>query len=333
MRLMGYLKYLLLFIWLGPIWFLNRPTDHWGSDCRRNKKGELRYNVYTKTGEKVARILSPHSRAFSIYAIDPLTGFRLEINPDVYYHAASTFKAPVLFASVHLMQEGILKMNDPVPVKNEFPSIRSKTPFSVPVGNWSKDQTPAKIGREVPLSFLLRDMIEYSSNIATNLVLEKIGIKDVEREIKEIGIKDIELRRLVYDLSAHERCIDNMLSARSLAELYRTLDNPDIWEKESRDYLLETLALPIHRETFPALITDDIQLAHKPGSTGQVVHDAGRFLPPDGQPYYLAVMTAYYDDKETIRESIAEVSLLICNTIMERRGSSFTCARPDKDKK
>src|SRR5436305_15206320 len=59
----------------------------------------------------------------------------LLIQPDVAFHAASTMKVPVMIELYRQVRAGLLKLDDQIPVLNEFHSIVDGSPYALNVGD------------------------------------------------------------------------------------------------------------------------------------------------------------------------------------------------------
>ncbi|HEX6870435.1 MAG TPA: serine hydrolase, partial [Micromonosporaceae bacterium] len=88
------------------------------------------------------------------------------------HYAASTMKVAVLAALYRQVEAGLLDLDQPVPVRNEFVSAAPHTPaFACRRSYDNDDAVWARVGSSAPLRWLAERMIVRSSNLATNLVL------------------------------------------------------------------------------------------------------------------------------------------------------------------
>ncbi len=301
---------------------------HWGSDCKRNRTEPV---VHSGIGEKqqiILDALASESLAVSYHLYDPTGNLDISVGRAIPFHAASTFKAGILMAAVYISQSEKKKsLREMVRVRNSFRSVVGRKIFSVPLGdkNLRQDKTPEYLDGEVPLYFLLQDMITNSSNLATNLVIEHYGRKKISRVLRNrFSLREFHLRRLLYDTPAHERCIDITVTPRTYTSMYPLIFS-DFFSQESKQFLYETLSSPVHREGIPALLPSHFSVYFKPGNTGQIVADAGAVIPPDGKPYYFSAFIAYYKNKTEARNAIAQASLAACQMVAAARGNTFSC--------
>src|SRR5215471_1203673 len=170
--------------------------------------------------EEVER-LSAASRASAIGVAvhDFESGLRFSLRGDRWFHAASTIKVAVLLAVFRATDEGRLRLDDWLHVRNRFFSAADGSLFRV---SQDRDATPelyAAIGRTAKISALAHAMICGSSNLATNLLLDFVGVEYARTVLREAHVDGVELRRGVEDHGAHERGINNEATADGLLSL------------------------------------------------------------------------------------------------------------------
>src|SRR5207253_9936360 len=79
--------------------------------------------------EKTAR--ESKARAVAVALLDFESGFRFSIAGDRWFHAASTIKVTVLLAVLRAADEGRLRLEDPLHVRNRFIGAADGFPFRV----------------------------------------------------------------------------------------------------------------------------------------------------------------------------------------------------------
>ena len=104
---------------------------------------------------------------------DLATGEEFQFNGDEAFHAASTMKVCVLMELFHQAELGELGLDEAVEIRNEFPSIVDGSPFSVGEEDDSEKSLHHRIGELETLILLARPMIIESSNLATNLLVDR----------------------------------------------------------------------------------------------------------------------------------------------------------------
>jgi len=93
---------------------------------------------------------------------------------DDVFHAASTMKIPVMIELFHQVREGKLELDEPLPIKNEFHSLVDASIYTLDPANDSETDLYKAVGQTRTLNQLCELMITVSSNLATNLLVEKL---------------------------------------------------------------------------------------------------------------------------------------------------------------
>src|SRR3954470_17762963 len=107
---------------------------------------------------------------------DSQTTLNWSYNADAYFHAASTIKLAVLVGVYGEVSRGNLTADAPVHVRNKFISIVENRPFALNL-EWEPNQEVAKhLGRTMTVRDLAYHMITTSSNFATNLLIDVVGV-------------------------------------------------------------------------------------------------------------------------------------------------------------
>lgn len=193
---------------------------------------------------------------------------------DAVHDAASTMKIGVLAA---LHRSGI-DMDEPVPVANRFTSAVGGE-FGCDRAEDSDPEPWERIGTSVPLRWLAERMVTHSSNLATNLCMERVGAEAVARVWEKAGATGSASPRGIEDLAAREAGIRNVVTARDLVRLLGSLEPEVLAALEHNAYGIDLAAgLP-----------PGTRLASKNGWITGVRDCVAVIYPADAEPYTLAV--------------------------------------------
>src|SRR6266403_5512202 len=140
-------------------------------------------------------------------------------NPDDSFHAASTMKIPVMIELFHQVKEGKLRFDDPLVIHNEFHSIADGSVFKLDSAVDSETDLYKAEGQTRTLRQLCELMITVSSNLATNLMIEKLGVENIRATVHSLGADGVNVLRGVEDGKAFEKGMNNTTTARGLATL------------------------------------------------------------------------------------------------------------------
>jgi beta-lactamase class A len=258
--------------------------------------------------QECERILAQSKAVASAVALlDYETGFRFSINPGRPFHAASTIKVAILLAIGKAIDDGRIRPNDTLHVRNRFYSAIDRTPFRIDSESDGYPQLHKLIGRSARVSDLTEWMIVSSSNLATNLLLDYLTLEEAQKVLRDAGISGIDLRRGVDDTKAHEQNLNNETTAEGLLQLFATLRG-DFLSKPSRDLAIKILLQQRFNSMIPALLPSHASVAHKTGEISTACHDAGIVYLPEREPYILVVLTEVPADSNGRRETIAKIS-------------------------
>ena len=236
---------------------------------------------------------------------------RLFLNADTLVHAASTYKTAVMIEVFRQAEEGCFELDDPMLVKNEFRSIVDGSMFMVDGSTDGGSDLHAHLGDSITVRELTRNMIVRSGNLATNLLVERVGAEAVTATMRKLGADRIQIRRGVYDMKAYERGLNNKTTARDLTLVLEALARGRALNESYTREAVDILLAQEFTRLIPAQLPDEAEVAHKTGSISGIQHDSGIVYLPDGQRYVLVVLATDLEDEDAGAETIAAVSRLI----------------------
>jgi beta-lactamase class A len=218
------------------------------------------------------------------------------IRPDAVVHAASTMKVPVLVELWRRAATGAISLDEPIVLRNRFASILDGSPFALDPADDSERSLYGTLGAAVPARELARLMIVRSSNLAANLLIDRLGADAVDATVRELGVRGLRVRRGVEDGPAHAAGIDSTVTAEGLARLFELLASGEAVSRAASAEMLDVLAGQELNEGIPARLPPGTRVAHKTGSIPRLYHDAGVVFPDGAVPFVLAVLTTGLDE-------------------------------------
>jgi beta-lactamase class A len=224
---------------------------------------------------------------------DAETTLQWSYNADAWFHAASTMKLAVLLAVYREVSRGELTLDAPVHVRNKFMSIVDKRLFMLDVTRDGDPELYRHLGRTLTVKQLAHQMISVSSNFATNLLVDVVGIPVVQAALAELGIDGIKVLRGVEDQAAFEAGLNNEVTANGLLKLLRLIGEGGAYSRELSDQMLEILHAQQFRAGIPAGLPAAARVAHKTGNITTVNHDAGIVYLEGRKPYVLVILTQF----------------------------------------
>ena len=252
-------------------------------------------------------------KVISIAVHDLQTRKEIFINADEIMYPASTIKVAVMMEVFHQARQGSLSLDDRLPVINSFTSIADGSNFLVTHADDADTSLHDKIGANESIRELVRIMIVRSSNLATNLLIDKVGAKQTTTFLQSLGIHDVIVLRGVEDNAAFHRGLNSTASARGLAFMMKLIAEGKVITPQASQEMIQIMLGQEFNESIPALLPSSVQVAHKTGWLGNYYHDAGIVLPPSRNPYAIAIMTkGFPEDRENeAHNCMAQISKMI----------------------
>ena len=228
---------------------------------------------------------------------DLTSGEEFFINADEIMPQASSIKIAVL-ADLYLQaQQGKLKLTDEYIVRKDD---------LVPGSDIMLGLTPGVT--RLTLRDLATMMVAVSDNSATNVLIERLGMDNVNAMLEGLGLHGTRLRRKMMDLKAAGEGRENVSTPREMMTLLEIIDRGRLLNKEMTEDFIRILST--HKES--ALLQglpDDAVAASKPGELEAVRNDSGIILVKN-RPYVLCVMTAYLKDEREGSAAIRKIAAL-----------------------
>jgi beta-lactamase class A len=248
----------------------------------------------------------------------------LETGQEIFFHerrmmhAASTMKVPVMIEVFRQAEKGKFGLDDSVTVKNQFASIVDGSLYRLDISDDSDSSVYRALGQKMPIRQLVEQMITVSSNLAANLLIELVGAENVTATLRELGVKNMQVRRGVEDIKAYQRgwnnqtdAFDMMLTLQMIAEKQAPLSGA------ACDSMLAILQRQKFRDAIPAGLPEGTVVGNKTGSITKIAHDGAIVFPKPAfekkpttarKPYVLVVLTKGIQEEKSANRIIAAIS-------------------------
>ena len=208
---------------------------------------------------------------------------------DTPFHAASTMKVPVLITLYRQAQAGRLRLEDSMPIRNEFASLVDGSPYRLEAADDSESDLYQAVGSSRTLAQLADLMITVSSNLATNLLIERLGIAAIQAEVHALGADGMQVLRGVEDSKAFQQGLNNTTTARALQTLMTAIAEGRAVDAGSSRAMLSILERQTFNDGIPAGLPAGTRVAHKTGEITKIQHDAAIVYGP--RPFVLVILT------------------------------------------
>jgi Beta-lactamase class A len=190
-------------------------------------------------------------------------------NESQTWYAASTFKAAILLTAYQQRDAGLLDFDKVVTLEDKYTQYDLGT----------LDGLGLRTNDQVTIRDAIKGMIVVSDTSLAALMQDQVGGNNVDATLRDIGAT-------VMTVNSH----DLPTTALDLARLMIAIVAGQGVSPESRDEMLSLLAQEWYTQGIVAGLPAGTQYAHKSGSLGAAVHDAGIVWGPAG-PYVIVVMT------------------------------------------
>lgn len=250
------------------------------------------------------------ARALAVSIRDLETGGEFQHHADRWFHAASTIKIAILIGVFGAIHRGELLPQSRVHVRNRFLSAYDGSPYRVRLDRDANEDVHREIGRTLRVSELADAMITTSSNLATNLLLDLVGLDVLQQTLDAFNLHGVDLRRGVEDELAFEHGINNQVTARGLVGMLELIGQEHAFSPALSRQMVEILLAQQFKSGIPAGLPRNARVAHKTGEISTVAHDAGLVYLPGRRPYALAVLTEWAPSAANRSATIAATSYL-----------------------
>lgn len=149
-------------------------------------------------------------------------------------------------------------------------------------------------------------MVAVSDNSATNVLIDRLGMDNVNALLDSLGLRHTRLHRKMMDIKAAAAGRENISTPEEMLTLLEKLYQGKVLDQEMAADFFKVLGT--HKSSFiPRDLPDGLQIANKPGELEAVRNDSGIvFL--HNRPYILCVMTTYLTRERDGEDAIAKIS-------------------------
>lgn len=252
--------------------------------------------LWQKLGQKIEEIDRQLDGVMGVSIQDLTTGDHYLLHEDEVFAQASSIKITVL-ANLYLQaQQGKLKLTDLYTVQNS-----DLVPDSDIMNGLMPDVT------RITLRDLATMMVAVSDNAATNVLIDRVGMANVNAMLDSLGLSHTRLRRKMMDLEAAKQGRENISTPREMMLLLDAIYHEKLFDKAMTADFFKVLST--NKSSFiPRDLPPDLKIANKPGELEAVRNDSGVVF-VEGRPYIICVMTGYLRSEREGEEAITKVSL------------------------
>ncbi|HZV37077.1 MAG TPA: serine hydrolase [Verrucomicrobiae bacterium] len=236
--------------------------------------------VREKTGAKLREIAGRTRGAFGFMAVDLASGEQFALNEHTVFPQASAIKIPILMEVYKQAGEGRFALADLRRIEKA-----DKTPGSGILSELGDGTV------EMSLHDLCVLMILVSDNTATNMLIDLVGMENVNRTLQSIGLKQTSLQRRMMDMAACARGEENLSTPFEAARIMELLHRGEFINRSVCDEILAILKKP-KSTAIASGLPEGTPIASKPGGIAGVKTEWA-IVQLKERPYVLTVMESY----------------------------------------
>lgn len=227
---------------------------------------------------------------------DLTTGDHYFLHEDEVFAQASSIKIAVLATLYQQEEHGKLRLTD-------FYTVQASD--LVPDSAIMNGLTPG--ATRVTLRDLATMMVAVSDNSATNVLIDHVGMQNVNAMLDSLGLAHTRLRRKMMDLQAAKEGRENISTPREMMALLDAIYHNKLLNKASAADFFKVLSTE-KDSWIPRDIPAEVQIANKPGSLEAVRNDSGIVF-VEGRPFVICVMTSFLRNERDGEAAISRISL------------------------
>ena len=258
---------------------------------------------YTEWKKEIEKIISQvkGNVCINFYDLNKNNGF--SINGDKKVLSASMIKLLILAELMKKNSENKFSLSDSIMIAK----------FMKTGGDGVLKEL--NIGHHFTLKELATLMIIISDNQATNILIDFLGMENINLLGKELGLKESLLGRKMMDTEARKNGYDNYTCADDISLLLKLIYQEKLINKEASQLMLDILLRQQQGERLQRYLPSDIKIAHKCGDLDDLENDGGIIWIGD-RIYILVVLTSGMSNLQC-KQTIGKISKFVYDKMEE----------------
>ncbi len=244
------------------------------------------------------------------------------INKGKVFHAASTMKTPVMIEAFRQIENGKLTLDDSILVVNQFKSIVDGSGYQLSLDDDSEPELYQFLGEKQSIRKLIELMITQSSNLANNVLIDHLGADQISQTMVSLEAGNMKVLRGVEDIKAFDQGLNNTTDALSLLTIFEKMARHQLVSVEASQQMIDILKRQKFNDVIPALLPEEVIVAHKTGSITGVHHDSGIIYLPDGRSYVLILLSSDLPDFALGTQLLQHISKMVYQYVKEQGGGN-----------
>lgn len=235
---------------------------------------------------------------------------------DEVVYAASTVKLAVLAAAARTLESGAVSLDTPLVSTDTFTSLVPGAP-SYRIDPDDIDEGMPPFGTPMSFGTTVERMVVVSSNEATNMVTEVVGLPAVAAALADAGAAASSYDSMYSDFAAAAQGAKRVTTARDLAALMSALVLGELADAERTAWMTSLLGRQEDR-LLTAHVPDGVAFGSKSGWVDGIRHDVAFVGEPGPDALVIAVCTRGYEPPAA-EEAIRALGALAVEVLGHRR--------------
>jgi len=263
---------------------------------KEQTKEQIKTQIPDQITEKIFKLLKSATGKVGFYYKNLVTGEELFLNENQAFQAASVIKLPIFAEVFRQVSLGALDMSEKITVhhSDKMPSCGALNSFT---------DEPS-----IDIKTLCNLMITISDNTATNLLINRFGIDELNKGFQQLGLKETKLKRLLFDAAASKAGKENVFVPKEIGGLLESLYKKEFINSEISEEIINTLLRQQINHKIPGKLPRGIKSAHKTGEDSGITNDVGIVF---GKEPFVIVFASNETDVPTFEEIIREITALL----------------------
>lgn len=258
---------------------------------------------YSSLKAQISSIVSEYSSGSKVSVTFRGLGAKVggfDINGSAPLASASMIKMAVLAELFNQVQAGNIPFDSSITVSS-----------SDVVGGAG---TGISAGQTLTVRELTRRMISESDNTASNVLVSKLGIENINQNAARMGLNEVLLDHKFMTPNITQ---DNLISSNNLSSIFEKIAKDELGGSSLDDAAKQFLLAQSDNEALSKGITQPWRLGHKTGSLLYARNDGGIIYDASGNAACVLVVLTNDMSESTANKMMARIATVVCNYMGE----------------
>lgn len=255
--------------------------------------------------ERIRNYILKQSGNVAVVVKDLKNNNEIKINENLVFPSASTIKISIMSELFNKVHDGFLKLDDTIEITEAM-----KT-------GGDGILKELKCGHKFTLDEICTLMIIVSDNMATNILINLLGMDNINNAISRLNLRSTKLQRKMMDSQAAKEGRENLITAHDFARILELIYNGKNINEKYSSMMLNILKRQQVRGRLDLYLPEEVVIAHKTGDLDNLEHDGGIVYLPDKE-YIICVLTNKTGSNKEGREIIGNISKMVYDEMIQK---------------